>query len=98
MSRSAGTGADGYLIFLQLCDENIGAKIQISCQNHVHSSTNFTRVESETSETSETSATSGTSKNQQDHRKHTRCHSSSNDHVIKAGTFDKDGGGGVTNI
>lgn len=65
MSRSAGTGADGYLIFLQLCDENIGAKIQISCQNHVHSSTNFTRVESETSETS---VTSGTSKNQQDHR------------------------------
>lgn len=35
MCGSAGTGADGYLIFLRLCDEDIGVKKQISLHNHL---------------------------------------------------------------
>lgn len=35
MWRSAGIGADGYLILLRLCDEDIGVKKQISLHNHL---------------------------------------------------------------
>lgn len=43
MCRSAGTGADGYLILLRLCDEDIGVKKQISLHNQLTAEAVLTR-------------------------------------------------------